>query len=126
MTVPEGVELRGSSSVPTRGQTGWSKGTLISSVYGMGQPGTDPALVTLSPRSGVSGIRFVYRENGPAAAKTTPFVIRGTGADVYCVNVSIAAAGSACILSLQAAGKGISAWTKAGGALTGSSWTGRL
>ena len=94
VTVPEGVELRGSSSVPTRGQTGWSKGTLISSVYGMGQPDTDPALITLSPRSGVSGIRFVYRENGPAAAKTTPFVIRGTGEDVYCVNVSVAAAGS--------------------------------
>ena len=94
VTVPEGVELRGSSSVPPRGQSGWSKGTLISSSYGLGQPDTDPALITLGPRAGVSGIRFVYPENGPKEAKTTPFVIRGTGEDVYCVNVSIAAAGS--------------------------------
>ena len=94
VTVPEGVELRGSSSVPTRGQTGWSKGTLISSVYGMGQPSSDPALLTLGARAGVSGIRFVYSENGPEKAAGTPFVIRGTGEDVYCVNVAIAAAGS--------------------------------
>ncbi|MBE6723735.1 MAG: hypothetical protein E7576_00855 [Ruminococcaceae bacterium] len=94
VTVPEGVELRGSSSVATRGQSGWSKGTLISSSYGMGLSASDPALLTLSAHAGVNGIRFVYPENGPAIAAATPFVIRGTGSGVYCVNVSIAAAGS--------------------------------
>ena len=94
VTVPEGVELRGSSSVAARGQSGWSKGTLISTSYGLGQPASDPALLTLAPHAGVSGVRFVYPENGPLLAETTPFVIRGGGEGVYCVNVSIAAAGS--------------------------------
>ncbi|MBO6053319.1 MAG: hypothetical protein J6Q17_06240 [Clostridia bacterium] len=94
VTVPSGVELRGSSSVGTRGQTNWSKGTLISCYYGIGDPEDSEALLTLSANSGVSGIRFVCPTNGPSVAATTPYLIRGTGADVWCVNVAIAAAGS--------------------------------
>ncbi|MCR5683733.1 MAG: hypothetical protein K6G29_14915, partial [Clostridiales bacterium] len=94
VTVPTGVELRGSSSVATRGQTNWSKGTLISCHYGIGEAEDSQALITLSAHSGVSGIRFVCPTNGPYVAATTPFMIRGAGADVWCVNVAIAAAGS--------------------------------
>ena len=94
VTVPEGVELRGASSVATRGQSNWSKGTLISTSYGLGLGEDAPALITLSKNAGVSGIRFVYPKNGPSAAMTTPYVIRGAGSGVYCVNVAVAAAGS--------------------------------
>lgn len=94
VTVPKGVELRGSSSVATRGQSNWSKGTILSCYYGIGAPEEDPALITLAEQSGISGIRIVCPTNGPTVAATTPYMIRGTGADVWCVNVAIAAAGS--------------------------------
>ena len=94
VTVPEGVELRGASSVATRGQNGWSKGTIVSSSYGLELPETETALVTLEKNAGVRGIRFVYPRNNPARKAATPFVIRGNGSGVYCVNSCIAAAGS--------------------------------
>ena len=94
VTVPSGVELRGSSSVATRGQTNWSQGTIVACYYGIGEPETAPALITLSEHSGVSGIRIVCPTNGPSVAASTPYMIRGTGPDVWCVNSAIAAAGS--------------------------------
>ena len=92
--VPSGVELRGSSSVATRGQSNWSQGTIFSCYYGIGEAETAEALITLFEKSGVSGIRIVCPTNGPAVAATTPYMIRGTGPDVWCVNSAIAAAGS--------------------------------
>lgn len=94
VTVPSGVELRGASSVAARGQSNWSRGTIFSCYYGIGEPEESRALVTLSEGSGVSGIRFVCPTNGPSVAAATPYMIRGTGPDVWCVNVAIAAAGS--------------------------------
>ncbi len=93
VTVPAGVELRGASSVATRDQNGCSKGTLVATSWGLGADEGETALITLEAGAGVNGMRFVYAENGPAYAETTPFVIRGAGAGVYCVNSAIAAAG---------------------------------
>lgn len=96
VTVPKGVELRGSSDVPTREQTGHSKGTLIVTTYGVGaeNPEEMPALITLSEDAGISGMRFYYHTNNPDLASKTPYTIRGNGADVYAINCSIVAAGS--------------------------------
>jgi hypothetical protein len=100
ITVPAGVELRGVSSVPTRDQSGESKGTIILAYYGLNAPNpdTDTAMVTLSSNAGVRGIRFVYPENTcvrPEAMGTVQpcsYAIRGIGEGVYAVNVAIAAA----------------------------------
>lgn len=91
VSVPSGVELRGSSSVPTRCQGGNSSGTLIYSVYGYSE--NDKPLVTLGENSGVSGLRFDYPGNAPVDAsgsyqKTSP-VIYSESDNVYVVNSCI-------------------------------------
>lgn len=100
VTVPAGVELRGSSSVAVRGQIINSRGTVILAYYGLNtaEPDKDTALVTLAANAGVRGIRFVYPENTcvrPEAMGTVQpcsYTIRGTGEGVYAVNVEIGAA----------------------------------
>lgn len=96
MVVPTGVELRGASSVPTRDQSGCSKGTLILTAYGVGaeNPEEMQALVTLQQNAGISGLRFFYTTNSPTVASATPYTVRGAGSGVYAVNCSIVAAGS--------------------------------
>lgn len=91
VSVPAGVELRGSSSVATRCQGGNSSGTLIYSVYGYSDG--DRPLVTLGEGSGISGLRFDYPENAPedtsgAYKKTSP-VIFSEYDDIYIVNTYI-------------------------------------
>lgn len=95
--VPTGVELRGSSSVPTRCQGGNSSGTLIYSFYGYDDG--DKPLVTLSERSGISGLRFDYPENAPTDEsgeykKTSPVIYSGSD-NIYIVN---------CFITLASAG----------------------
>jgi len=98
--VPAGVELRGSSSVAARDQSGESLGTIILAYYGLNpvNPDTDDALVTLAANAGVRGIRFFYPENTcvrPGLLGTVQpctYTIRGSGAGVYAINVAIAAA----------------------------------
>lgn len=77
VTVPSGVELRGSSSVPTRCQGGNSNGTLIISYYGYGEE--DKPLVTLEENAGLNGIRIDFLLNNPtdnsgSYTKTSPAV----------------------------------------------------
>ena len=68
VTVPAGVELRGSSSVGTRDQSGESNGTLILSFYGYGE--ADAPLVTLAgDGAGVNGLRFDYPLSAPEKEK---------------------------------------------------------
>ena len=68
VTVPAGVELRGSSSVGTRDQSGESNGTLILSFYGYGA--SDAPLVTLAgDGAGVNGLRFDYPQSAPEKEK---------------------------------------------------------
>ena len=63
VTVPSGVEFRGSSSVPTRCIGGNSSGTLIISYYGYDKSASP--LITLNEGSGLNGIRVDYPLNNP-------------------------------------------------------------
>jgi hypothetical protein len=100
ITVPAGVELRGSSSVPVRDLGGSSKGTIFLAHYGLNTPDpqNDTALVTLAGNAGVRGLRFIYPENSPVrpgafgTVQTGAYTVRGTGSGVWAVNVSIVAA----------------------------------
>lgn len=91
ITVPDNVELRGSSSVASRCQSGNSAGTLIISYYGYGED--DKPLITLGENSGISGIRIDYPLNNPTDysgnyMKTSPAVYSGSDG-VYIVNSCI-------------------------------------
>ena len=97
ITVPAGVELRGSSSIAPRDQGGDYNGTLLRCYYGDGagyNAQTDAAFITLNgDHAGVNGVRIVYPENGPRDENlNTTYVVRGKGEGVYMVNCSIAAA----------------------------------
>lgn len=100
ITVPAGVELRGSSSVATRDQGGLSLGTVIYACFGLNaaNPGSDTAQITLRKNAGVRGLRFVYPGNScvmPGAyGQVLPcsYLIRGRGSGVYAVNIAILAA----------------------------------
>lgn len=94
LSVPANVELRGSSSVPTRDQSDSSLGTALLGYEGAGtaNPDSDPALVTLDGNNaGIRGIRFFYPNNNPATGLTSyPYTIRGNGANQYVVNIGLA------------------------------------
>ncbi len=95
LTVPAGVELRGSAGSPTREAMSLTKGTVLLSYYGDGPSfsTSDQALITLGQNAGVNGVRILYPKNGPADSDlNTTFAIRGKGSGVYVVNASIAAA----------------------------------
>ncbi len=100
VTVPAGVQLRGSASVPTRSMGGNGKGTLILAYYGVDLAQTDdpltyPALITLKgDNAGLYGIRITYPTNGPYDENLkTSYAVRGKGKGVYMVNCCITAAG---------------------------------
>ncbi|MBP3938930.1 MAG: hypothetical protein IK955_05940 [Clostridia bacterium] len=92
VAVPAGVELRGSSSVPVRCQSGCSKGTLIISCYGYNE--TDKPLITLNgDGAGLNGLRIDYPLNNPVDEsgdykKTSPAVYSKYD-NVYVTNCTI-------------------------------------
>ena len=95
IAVPAGVELRGSSSVPTRCQGGNSSGTLILSYYGY-DPSLSP-LVTLGQGAGLNGVRIDFPLNNPTDdsgeyRRTVPAVY-SEAADVYVTNCFFTLAG---------------------------------
>lgn len=95
VTVPAHTELRGSSSVAQRDQSGSSGGTIFFIKCGITpeNPDTDTAAVTLGgENAGINGIRLIYPDNSPYVNAVTAYVIRGHGAGVYAVNCCIAAA----------------------------------
>jgi len=93
LTVPANVELRGSSSVPTRDQDGFSYGTVLLGYEGAGTttPDSATALVTLNGnKAGIRGIRFFYPNNNPATGIAAyPYTIRGNGPNQYVVNIGL-------------------------------------
>ncbi len=95
LTVPAGVELRGSSSVATRDQGGNSNGTLLLCYYGIGDnyDETSQAFITLAgDYAGINGIRIAYPSNGPLSENLmTSYTVRGQGKGVYMVNGAIIA-----------------------------------
>jgi hypothetical protein len=95
LTVPTGVEFRG----PLGGGSHPISYAATCTLLGYEGRNTtaassDPALLTLSPHSGIRGFDVVYPEQGYGTAAAPvlpyPFTIRGTGAGVWVENVSIA------------------------------------
>ena len=94
ITVPAGVELRGTEAVPGRDQDGYRIGTVFLTCV------TDDNAFTLGENAGVSGIRIwcpvndpsvgleKIRANDPAAGFA---VVKGTGKGVYAVHTVIVA-----------------------------------
>ncbi len=91
VTVPDNVELRGSSAVATRCQGGNSSGTLILSYYGYSKDSAP--LITLGSGSGLNGIRIDYPLNNPTddSGKYIPTspAVYGKGDNVYINNCFI-------------------------------------
>ena len=101
VNVPDGVELRGSSSVATRCQNGNSSGTLIIAYYGYGE-GCEP-LITLGKGSGLNGVRVDYPLNNPTDesgkySATSPAVYSSVD-NVYITNCFITLA--SCGIKLE-------------------------
>ncbi len=95
LTVPTGVELRG----PLGGNShpiAYAATCTLLGYEGRNTtaPGSDPALITLSPGAGIRGLNVAYPEQGygTAAAPVVPypFTIRGTGAGIWVENVAAA------------------------------------
>ncbi len=89
VTVPAGVQLRGSSSVAVRCQSGNSGGTLILSYYGFSE-GDSPLITLGGDGAGLSGLRVDYPLNNPVDdsgryTKTSP-VVYSESDDVYVTN----------------------------------------
>ena len=98
LTVPAGVQLRGSSAVATRGIGGNGAGTVLLAYYGDDaafNPQTDAALITLAgENAGLYGVRITYPKNGPYDENlNTTYAVRGKATGVYMVNCCITAAG---------------------------------
>ncbi|MFE4670464.1 discoidin domain-containing protein [Streptomyces sp. NPDC056716] len=95
LTVPKGVELRGSSAVANRDLLGASGGTVLMAYEGRGtdSPDTATALITLSgDRAGVRGLRAFYPENNPASTEGIqpyPYTIRGNGTGTYVLDIGL-------------------------------------
>ncbi len=93
LSVPANVELRGASSVPQLDQNDLSFGTTLLGYEGLNTSKSeiDVALVTLKGNNaGISGVRFFYPNNNPAnGVKPFPFTIRGSGSNLYLVNIGL-------------------------------------
>ena len=92
ITIPSGVELRGTWDVQHHTQSG---GTGIFTNYDGGAAGENgPSLVQLKKGAGLRGLKIVqqniategYSNTNP---RKTPFLIQGQGSDIYIVNVTI-------------------------------------
>ena len=92
ITVPSGVELRGSWDVQHHTQSG---GTAIFTNYDGGEQGeSGPSLIQLEERAGLNGLNIAQLNIVSDGAtkenpRTTPFLIQGQGPKVYIVNVTI-------------------------------------
>lgn len=97
LTIPTGVELRGPlGGVSHHEGDGGGLGTCVLLGYdgrNTPDPASDPALLTLSPGSGIRGFDVVYPEQGYGAVSAPvlpyPFTIRGTGAGVWVENILV-------------------------------------
>lgn len=94
VTVPSGVELRGSWDVQHHTQSG---GTAILTNYAGGAAGEKgSSLIQLEANAGIRGFKIAQLniatdEFSPANPRKTPFLIQGQGKDVYIVNITISA-----------------------------------
>lgn len=87
LTIPEGVELKGSSDIASvpRGN-----GAILEVYAGKGNENGTP-FITMEPNSGLRGITINYPEqNDPANVQKYPYAVRGN-AGVYIVNLALRA-----------------------------------
>lgn len=93
ITVPAGVELRGSSSVPVRDQSGNSSGTLILSYYGYDDPDAQPLITLGGDGAGLNGLRVDFPLNNPTDEsgdfRVTVPAVYGAADDLYVTNCFI-------------------------------------
>ncbi len=85
LVIPTGVELKGSSDIPTvpRGQ-----GAIIEVCVGEGNENGTP-FISMSQGSGMRGLSFNYpTQDDPTNVRKYPYTIRGN-ADCYVVNVAL-------------------------------------
>ncbi|MBR6548239.1 MAG: hypothetical protein IKT68_01720, partial [Clostridia bacterium] len=87
VTVPAGVELKGSCTFP---QHSHAYSTTFYTTYGLGEDDTFQALITLQPTAGMNGFK-VYYDQQPGGANDCEmyaFTARGTGLNNYILNVN--------------------------------------
>jgi hypothetical protein len=87
ITIPEGVELKGSSDIASvpRGN-----GAILEVFAGKGNENAEP-FITMEPNSGLRGITINYPEQtDPANVQKYPYAVRGN-AGVYIVNLALRA-----------------------------------
>jgi hypothetical protein len=85
ITVPTGVELRGSFSVPHHTVSG---GTVLMPLQGKGEENGTP-FVSLQPKSGLNGLSFWYPEQSTAEPTPYPWTVRSLGEGCWLVNTNI-------------------------------------
>src|SRR6056297_2617026 len=94
VSVPSGVELRGSWDVQHHTQSG---GTALFTRYTGGAEGEEgPSLIQLEANAGIRGLTITQVNIATGAFSTknprkTPFLIQGQGPGVYVVNVTVSA-----------------------------------
>lgn len=94
VTVPSGVELRGTWDVQHHTQSG---GTAIFTNYAGGSAGEDGlSLIQLEANAGIRGFKIAQLniaidEFSLTNPRRTPFLVQGQGKDVYIVNITISA-----------------------------------
>lgn len=92
VTVPSGVELRGTWDVQHHTQSG---GTAIFTNYAGGPAGEEgPSLIQLEANAGIRGFKIVQQniatdEFSNSNPRKTPFLIQGKGKDIHIINITI-------------------------------------
>ena len=84
LTIPSGVELRGSHAVPFHSR---SRGTTLFLFSGKGDADAAPA-IAMKERSGARGFLIYYPEQNWNDFFEYPFAIQGQGSDVYTIHVT--------------------------------------
>lgn len=84
LTVPSGVELRGTYDVSNKA---CDRGSIVRVFTGRGKD-DGPSLIVMAKHSGIRGLIFVYPEQTYGGIVPYPFTIQGRGEDVYVVNVT--------------------------------------
>ncbi|AIQ60673.1 glycosyl hydrolase family 28-related protein [Paenibacillus borealis] len=85
LTVPPGVELRGSWDVPHHTIGG---GTVIFTNYGEGKP-EEEALITLEASAGIRGLSVYYDKQDWSNIKPYAWTVRGKGHGVYAIDATL-------------------------------------
>lgn len=88
LTIPSGVELRGSFDVPHHIQSG---GTVLMPYGGQNDPGGTPFL-QLEASAGIRGLSVFYPEQSAPMVTPYPWTIRGLGPNCWLVDVTLSGA----------------------------------